>query len=65
MPYTLRASRKYKGKYWVVNEETGKKYSKKPIPKSRAKKQLGLLWGLESGSIKPYKTGLRTKRKLK
>jgi hypothetical protein len=65
MPYTLRASRKYKGKYWVINEETGKKYSNKPIPKTRAKRQLGLLWGLESGSINPYKTGLKTKRKLK
>lgn len=65
MPYTLRASRKYKGKYWVVNEETGKKYSKKPIPKTRAKRQLGLLWGLESGSIKPtqLKTTPKTKRK--
>ena len=63
MPYTLRASRKYKGKYWVVNEETGKKYSKSPIPKSRAKRQLGLLWGRESGSIKP--TQLKTKNKTK
>jgi hypothetical protein len=63
MPYTLRASRKYKGKYWVVNEDTDKKYSKKPIPKSRAKRQLGLLWGLESGSIKPLKN--KTVRKVK
>lgn len=64
MPYTLRASIKYKGKYWVVNEETGKKYSKSPIPKSRAKRQLGLLWGIENGNIDTSKPQ-KTKRKLR
>ncbi len=64
MPYKLRASRKYKGKYWVVNEETGKKYSIKPIPKTRAVRQLGLLWGIETGSIKPSSVSPKTSRKI-
>lgn len=41
--FTLRKARG-KELYWVVNKETGKKYSKEPIPKERAKKQMKLLY---------------------
>ena len=49
MPYKLR---KAPGRdlYWVVNAETGKKYSKDPIPKDKAKSQLKLLRQLKGGA---------------
>ena len=48
MPYKIR---KAPGRdlYWVVNAETGKKYSKDPIPKEKAKSQLKLLRQLKGG----------------
>ena len=35
--------------YVVKNKDTGKEYSKKPIPKSRAESQMRLLYGIEKG----------------
>lgn len=54
MPYELR--KKGTG-YVVVNKETGKEHSKKPIPKSRAEAQMRLLYGIESGMIPRGKKG--------
>jgi hypothetical protein len=42
MPYKLRKARN-KPLYWVVTIETGKKHSKDPIPKEKAKAQLRIL----------------------
>jgi len=56
MPYILRKSRG-RELYWVVNRETGKKYSKEPMPLERAKAQMGALYmrtgseSLEGGSL--------------
>lgn len=47
MPYDLRKSPK-KG-YWVVNRETGKKYSKRPIPLERAQRQRRAIYASENG----------------
>ena len=48
MPYALRKVPK-KDLYWVVNKETGKKYSKEGLPKERAEAQRRALYAAESG----------------
>ena len=48
MPYEIK--KKGTG-YVVVNKETGKEHSKKGIPKTRAEKQMKLLYGIEHGMI--------------
>ena len=48
MPYQI--VRKGTG-YVVENKETGRQYSKKPQPKSRAESQMRLLQGIEHGMI--------------
>ena len=40
MPYELKH---VKGGFQVVNKDTGKKFSHKPIPEARAERQLRLL----------------------
>lgn len=47
MPYKLRKSRG-KDLYWVVNKETGKKYSHEPLPKERAEAQMRALYASEN-----------------
>ena len=47
MPYKLRKAPK-KDLYWVVNKETGKKYSKEPLPKGRAQAQMRALYANEN-----------------
>jgi len=42
MPYVLHKAPR-KDMYWVVNKESGKKYSKKPLPKGRAEAQMRVL----------------------
>lgn len=54
MPYELR---KEGTGYKVINKETGKEHSKKPIPKKRAEAQMKLLYGIESGMIPRGKKG--------
>jgi len=44
MPYKLRKKPNH-DLYWVVNKETGKKYSKEAIPKDRAKAQMKAMYG--------------------
>lgn len=46
MPYALRKAPK-RDLYWVVNEETGMKHSKDPIPKERAEAQRRALYASE------------------
>ncbi len=41
MPYELE---KAKGGYYVATEGTGKRHSKKPLPKERAKAQMRALY---------------------
>ena len=43
MPYSLS---KAKGGYYVVNQDTKKKYSKKPIPKKNAEAQMRVLYSV-------------------
>jgi hypothetical protein len=43
MPWKLRKAPK-KDLYWVINKETGKKYSKDPLPKGRAEAQMRALY---------------------
>jgi hypothetical protein len=43
MPWKLRKAPK-RDLYWVVNKETGRKYSKEPIPRDRAEAQMRLLY---------------------
>jgi hypothetical protein len=45
---------KFKGKAIVVNSTTGKHFSDMPIPVEKAKAQMRLLYGVESG-MKPKK----------
>lgn len=49
MPYKLRKSPK--NGYWVVNKETGKKYSKSPLPLARAQAQMRALYAVENGYV--------------
>lgn len=50
MPYALRKSPGHEA-YWVVNTETGKKHSIKPLPYSRARAQMSALYAVENGYI--------------
>jgi len=54
MPYKLRKAPK-KEAYWVVNKQTGKKYSHEPLPHETAMKQLRALYAQENG----YKINLK------
>lgn len=49
MPYKLRKSPK--SGYWVVNKDTGKKYSKSPLPLARAQAQMRALYAVENGYV--------------
>lgn len=46
MPYKLRKAPN-RDLYWVVNKETGEKYSHEPIPKERAQAQMRALYASE------------------
>jgi len=48
MPYGIRKSPN-KNLYWVYNKETGKKFSKKPIPRERAEAQRRAIYASENG----------------
>lgn len=48
MPYDLQKSPKG---YFVVNRETGKRYSKKPIPLERAQRQRRAIYASENGYV--------------
>jgi len=50
MPYKLRKAPK-KDLYWVVNNESGKKHSRLPIPKSRAEAQRRAILASENGYV--------------
>jgi hypothetical protein len=47
MPWKLRKAPK-RELYWVVNKETGRKYSKEPIPRERAVAQMRALYASEA-----------------
>ena len=49
MPFEMKKSG---SGYYVVNKDTGKKHSKKPIPKTNASKQLKVLNIIEDKTIK-------------
>jgi len=46
MPYKLQKKPKH-NLFWVVNKRTGEKYSKEPLPKSRAEAQMRALYASE------------------
>ena len=48
MPYALEH---WGNKAIVVNKDTGKHYSKTPIPLTNAKAQMKLLYGVEAGMV--------------
>jgi hypothetical protein len=50
IPYSLRKAPR-KNLYWVVNKETGKRYSKNPIPYERASRQRRAIYANENGYI--------------
>jgi len=50
MPYGLRKSRG-RDLFWVYNKETGRKYSKKPLPRSRAEAQRRAIYATENGYV--------------
>ena len=56
MPYKLRKAPK-KNLYWVVNKETGQKFSKEPLPKEDAQAQMRALYARESGYAPKEKRG--------
>ena len=60
MPYGIRKSPN-KNLYWVYNKETGKKYSKKPIPRERAEAQRRAIYANENG----YKLNRSRSRSLR
>jgi hypothetical protein len=70
MPYSLRKSPGHEA-YWVVNSETGKKHSIKPLPYSRARAQMSALYAVENGYVldrskrRSRKTRKSTKRSRK
>jgi len=60
MPYGIRKSPN-KNLFWVYNKETGKKYSKKPIPRERAEAQRRAIYANENG----YKLNRSRSRSLR
>jgi ankyrin repeat protein len=60
MPYGIRKSPN-KNLYWVYNKETGKKFSKKPIPRERAEAQRRAIYANENG----YKLNRSKSRSLR
>ena len=50
MPYSLRKAPR-ENKYWVITKGSGRKHSKKPLPKSRAQAQMRALYAAENGYI--------------
>jgi|688.fasta_scaffold116194_3 ankyrin repeat protein len=60
MPYGIRKSPN-KNLYWVYNKETGKKFSKKPIPRERAEAQRRAIYASENG----YKLNRSRSRSLR
>ena len=60
MPYELI---KQGTGYKVKNKESGKEYSKKPIPKQRAEAQMRILYAIEGGMVPRGQTGKGKKGK--
>ena len=56
MPYELI---KQGTGYKVKNKESGKEYSKKPIPKQRAEAQMRILYAIEGGMVPKGQKGKR------
>jgi len=62
MPYGIRKSPN-KNLYWVFNKETGKKFSKKPIPRERAEAQRRAIYASENGYKKRSRSISKRSRK--
>ena len=60
MPYKLQKSGKG---YYVVNIDTNKKYSNKPIPKSNAEKQIKILNDIYEKELKKLNNKNKNKKK--
>lgn len=66
MPYRLETVTSPAGRksYYVVTKGTGRKHSRRPLPKSRALAQMRALYAVENGYIlrRPYKARSRRSR---
>ena len=54
-----------KNLWWVVNAETGRKYSRNPIPKERAERQRRAIYASENGYILNNRSKSRSKNRSK
>jgi hypothetical protein len=61
MPYGIRKS-PGRNLYWVYNKNTGKKYSKSPIPRARAEAQRRAIYASENGYSLNTKRYRKTKK---
>jgi hypothetical protein len=64
MPYKLRKS-PGRNLYWVVNKDTGRKHSKKPLPRSRAQAQMRALYAAENGYVLDRSMRSRSSRSMR
>jgi hypothetical protein len=61
MPYHLRKAPR-KNLFWVVNADSGKKYSFNPLPKERAEAQRRAIYASENGYVLRNRSRSRSKR---
>ena len=61
MPYHLRKAPR-KNLFWVVNAESGKKYSSNPLPRERAEAQRRAIYASENGYVLRNRSRSRSKR---
>jgi hypothetical protein len=57
MPYMLQRSGRG---YYVVNKDTGRKHSNRPLPKSRATAQMRALYAAENGYVLRSRAGRKS-----
>ena len=61
MPYHLRKAPR-KNLFWVVNADSGKKYSSNPLPRERAEAQRRAIYASENGYVLRNRSRSRSKR---
>jgi hypothetical protein len=61
MPYHLRKAPR-KNLFWVVNADSGKKYSSDPLPRERAEAQRRAIYASENGYVLRNRSRSRSKR---
>jgi len=61
MPYNLRKAPR-QNLFWVVNAESGKKYSRNPLPRERAEAQRRAIYASENGYVLRNRSKSRRRR---